>query len=85
MIGVLGFDSRRRLGIFLFITASRQAMGPALPLILEVKRPGREGGHSSPSSAEVENEWNYTSIPQYVFMVLCLIKQNIRLRGMVLS
>jgi hypothetical protein len=29
---------------------------------LEVKRPGREGDHSSPSSAEV-NAWSYTSTP----------------------
>jgi hypothetical protein len=27
-IGVLGFDSRRGLGIFLFTTASRMALGP---------------------------------------------------------
>jgi hypothetical protein len=29
-----------------------------------VKRPGREVGHSTPSSVEVKNEWSYTSIPQ---------------------
>jgi len=33
MIGVLGFDSRRELGIFLFTTASRTALGPNLPPI----------------------------------------------------
>ena len=27
----------------------------------EVKRPQREGNHSPPSSAEVENEWSRTS------------------------
>jgi hypothetical protein len=32
-IGVLGFDSRRGLGIFLFTTASRTALGPAQPPI----------------------------------------------------
>jgi hypothetical protein len=61
MIGVLEFDSRRRLGIFLFTTASRTALGPTQPpiqwapgaLFLGVKRPGREAGHSPPSSAEV--------------------------------
>jgi hypothetical protein len=31
MIGVLGFDSRRGLGIFLFTTASRTALGPNQP------------------------------------------------------
>jgi hypothetical protein len=32
MIGVLGFDSQRGLGIFLFTTASRTALGPTQPL-----------------------------------------------------
>jgi hypothetical protein len=62
MIGVLGFDSRRGLGIFLFTTASRTALEPTQPpiqlvpgvLSLGVKRPGREADHSPPSSAEVE-------------------------------
>jgi hypothetical protein len=31
--GVLGFDSRRRLGIFLFTTSSRTALGPTQPPI----------------------------------------------------
>jgi hypothetical protein len=31
-IGVLGFNSRRELGIFLFTTASRSALGPTYPL-----------------------------------------------------
>jgi hypothetical protein len=61
-IGVLGFDSRRGLGIFLLVTASRTALGPTQPLMqwvpgalsLEVKRPGREADHSPPSSAEVK-------------------------------
>jgi hypothetical protein len=58
----LGFDSRRGLGIFLFTTASRTALGPTQPplqwlpgaLCLGVKRPGRETDHSPPSSAEVK-------------------------------
>jgi hypothetical protein len=61
-IGVLGFDSRRGLGIFLFTTASRTALGPTQPptqwvpgaLSLGVKRPGREAHHSPPSRAEVQ-------------------------------
>jgi hypothetical protein len=32
-------------------------------LSLRVKRPGREAGHSPPSSAEVKNAWSYTSTP----------------------
>jgi hypothetical protein len=52
-IGVLGFDSRRGLGIFLSTTASRTALGTrdSFP---RVKRPGREADHSYPSSAEVK-------------------------------
>jgi hypothetical protein len=60
--GVLGFDSRRQLGIFLLTTASRTALGPTQPriqcvtraLLLGVKRPGREADHSPPSSAELK-------------------------------
>jgi hypothetical protein len=60
-IGVLGFDSRRQLGIFLF-AASRTTLGPTQPpiqwvlgvLSLGVKRPGREADHSPPSNAEVK-------------------------------
>jgi hypothetical protein len=68
-IPVPGFDSQRGLGIYLFTTVSRTALGPAQPpiqwvpgaLSLEVKRPGRGADHSPPSSAEVNNAWSYTS------------------------
>jgi hypothetical protein len=61
-IGVLGFDSRRGLGIFLFTNASRTAQGPTQPpiqwvpgaLSLGLKRSGREADHSPPYSAEVK-------------------------------
>jgi hypothetical protein len=64
MIGAIGFDSRRGLGIFLFTTASRTALGPTQPpiqwvpgtLSVRVKRLGREADHSPPTSAEVK-EW----------------------------
>jgi hypothetical protein len=80
-IGVLGFDSRRGLGIFFFITASRMVMGPTQPpiqwvpgaLSLEVKRPWREADHSPPSSTEVE---------EYVELYL---HSPIGLHGVVLS
>jgi hypothetical protein len=62
MIGVLGFDSRWGLGIFLFTTTSRTALEPTQPpiqwlpraLSLELKRPGRESDYSPPFSAEVK-------------------------------
>jgi hypothetical protein len=61
-IGVLWFDSRRGLGIFLFMTAFRTALVPTQPpiqwlpraLSLRLKRLGRESYHSPPSSAEVK-------------------------------
>jgi hypothetical protein len=80
-IGVLEFDSRRGLGIFLFTTAFRMALGPTqspiqwvpVALSLGVKRQGREDDHSSPSSVEVKNALSYTSTPL------------VRLHGVVLS
>jgi hypothetical protein len=61
-IGVLGFDFRRGLGIFLFTTASRTVLGPTQPpiqwvtgaLSLAVKWAKREADHSPTSSAEVK-------------------------------
>jgi hypothetical protein len=41
-----------------------------------VKQLGYEADHSPPSSAEVKNVWNDTSIPQYVFMAWCLVKHG---------
>jgi hypothetical protein len=80
-MGVLGFDSRCGLGILLFTTVSRTALGLTQPpmkwvpgaLSMGVKWPEREADHSPPSSAEVRNEWSYTSIPP------------VRLHGVVLS
>jgi hypothetical protein len=70
-IGVLGFDSRWGMGIFLFTIASRTVLGPTQPhiqwvpgaLSLGAKRPGRKADHSPPTSAEVKNAWGYTSTP----------------------
>jgi hypothetical protein len=63
------FESRQGLGIVLFTTASRPALGPTpLPiqwvlraLSLWVKQPARETDHSPPSCAEVKNAWSYAS------------------------
>jgi hypothetical protein len=72
------------LGIFLFTTVSRTALGLTQPpiqwvpgaLSLGVKRLGLEADHSPPSSVEVKNAWSYTSTPQYVFMAWCLVKHR---------
>jgi hypothetical protein len=69
---------------FLSATASRFALGPTQPpiqwvpgaVIPEVKQPGLEADHSLPFSAKVKNAWNYTPIPQYVFMAWCLVKHR---------
>jgi hypothetical protein len=37
------------------------------------KAAGHEAHHSPPTSAEIKKMWNYTFIPPYTFMVLCLI------------
>jgi hypothetical protein len=61
-IGVLGFNYWWRLGIFLFITASRTVLRPTQPPIqwvpgvlpLVVKQLGHAADHSPPYSAEVK-------------------------------
>jgi hypothetical protein len=69
------------LGIFLFTSASRTALGPTQPpsqwvsgaLSLGVKRPGREADHSPSSSADVKE------------CVKLYLHSPIRLRGVVFS
>jgi hypothetical protein len=60
----------------LFATAPTPTVGPTqLPNQLDTG-PGRESDHSPPSSAQVKNEWSYTSTHQYVFMAWCLVKDR---------
>jgi hypothetical protein len=71
MIEVLGFDSQWRLGIFLFTTTSRMALGPTQPPIQWV--PGAvslgESGRDVKLTTHLhlvqrsKNEWSYTSTP----------------------
>jgi hypothetical protein len=69
------------LGIFLFTTASRTALGPSQSpiqrllrsLSLGVKRPGREADHSPPSNAEVK------------VCVMLYLHSPVRLHGVVLN
>jgi hypothetical protein len=58
-VGDRELESQQVLGIFLFTTTSRMALGPTQPpikqatgtLSLGVKRPGREVDYSHPSSS----------------------------------
>jgi hypothetical protein len=83
-IGVLGFDSWRGLGIFLFTTVSRTALGSTQPpnqwvqgpLSWGVKRQGREADHSPPSSAKVKESGSIPPLPQYAFMAWCSVKRS---------
>jgi hypothetical protein len=42
----------------------------------KAKRFESQADHSPSSSAEIRNEWSYTSTSLYVFMASCLIKQK---------
>jgi len=80
MVGVLGFDSRRGLGIFLFDIVSRTALEPTQlvrgALSLAVKQPGHEAGHLPLSSTEVKECMELYLHSHYVFMSLCLVKHR---------
>jgi len=65
------FRSGQWWDLSLICTASRPALGftqPPIQWVLgcltpPVKRPGSEAEHSSPSNAEIKNEWRCTSSP----------------------
>jgi hypothetical protein len=77
------FESRRGLGIFLFTTTTRTALGPTQPpiqwvpasLSLGVKRPGSEADRPLPPSGEVKNAWSYiTTLPISLHGVVLSLK-----------
>jgi hypothetical protein len=80
----LGFDSRRGMGIFLFTTAPRTALGPLQPpiqwvpgaLSLGIKLLGPAADHSPPSSTEVKECVELYIHSLYVFMAWYLIKHR---------
>jgi hypothetical protein len=74
------FPTGAMIGIFIFATASRPALGPVGvqgALTPRIKWPGREADHCPSSSAEVKNAWRYTSTSPYLFMSWCLIKHDV--------
>jgi hypothetical protein len=81
-----GFESRRGLGIFLFTTASRPALGPTQPAIqwvpaalsLTVKQPGREANYTPSWSAEVKECVESYLHSQYAFMAWCSVKKKVQ-------
>jgi hypothetical protein len=73
------------MGLFLFTTVSCPVEWVLRVLTMEVKCPGCEADCSPPSSSEVKNTWSCTSSPQYIFMMWCLIKQEIHIYGVALS
>jgi len=50
-----------------------------------LKRPGREADHSPPTCAEAKNTSIYKSTPPIILHGIVLIKEEIRLHGVVLS
>jgi hypothetical protein len=82
MVGVLEFDSRWGLGIFLLTIASRTALGPTQPptqyvpgaLSLEVKRPGVKLTTHLSLVPRSKNEWSYISTPHYALIEWCSVK-----------
>jgi hypothetical protein len=74
--GQLGFDSwhRQEISHHSYCTQTRSGANSAPyprgtgDFPLGVKQTGHEADCSPPSSAEINNEWSYTSTPPYVFI-----------------
>jgi hypothetical protein len=58
-------------------------MGSARGFTPGVKLSGCEADYSTPSSVKIKKAWGL--YPEYIFMAWCLVKQEIRLHGVVLS
>jgi hypothetical protein len=69
MIGALWLDSRRRLGIFLYTTASRTALGPTQPPIQWVP-----GLFPSTMCRGQRMSGAINPLTQYAFMAWCSVK-----------
>jgi hypothetical protein len=77
---MIGIRFPAGLGIFLFYTMSKPALGPTQaptqwvpgPLSVGVKRARRETDHSPPPSKEVKNARNYDSTSPYFSICMML-------------
>jgi hypothetical protein len=86
-VRVLGFNSWQGLGIFLFTTEFRTALGPTWPPIqwvpgpvsLAVKWLWHEADRSPTSSAKVKECMELYLHSQYTFMAWCSVKKKIPL------
>jgi hypothetical protein len=66
------FDFQQGKEVFLFFEVPILALGSTQPpteWAPGIMRRGSDTDHPTPSSVGVKNEWNYVSIPPYVFMV----------------
>jgi hypothetical protein len=82
-VGQPDFDSHQGQGFFFLPPCSYWVWGPSSVLFdgcLVLFPAGYRGlGHEAdhwPSSTKIKYVWSYTSIPLYIFMVLCLIKHR---------
>jgi hypothetical protein len=75
MIVVLGFDSHRRLEIFLLAATSRQALVPTQPPIQWIPK-AFPRGWSGRGVKPTRMRGAIPLFPQYVFMVWCLVKHR---------
>ena len=74
---VRGSNPHRNIRFFCFPTQPYRLWDPSIFLynayrssFQGLKRPGREANHQSSSSAEVKNEWSYTSAPPLLLNVV---------------